>query len=464
MDEGAARGTLPARGSPGWRASRFHLFVAFAFTVMADPVSSVAYANEAALRALDGDLSDLFVTMAIVIGTIAVIAATYHQLMGRFPAGGGGALALGTAFGEGWAFLPLGALLVDFTLTVAISSAAGASAVIAYVPELADWRVPLALGLAALVAAGICLGHRGRVAFATVTLGFIALAAVVIARGFVSGVPDPGSVSDGGDGPLIANAAILAALLAVPFGMALATGVEAPSDAIAQLPQLRDRGRRLFGRLTVWLMLAIVGLLTLSLSALAVHLGVGLPPPDSTMLAEIGRRATGGGGLFAAFQAASALLLLAAAASSYLAASGLMKALALHGGERDGLLPKRLGTTNRWFVPHWGIAVVLVVAAVLLLLAGGKEREIVHFYAVAVFAAFLGALLGCARLSLRDGQTGAFAVNVTGLVLVVLVLAVNLSRADAVIALAAAALIALYLRGVWIRHGRPAGVARLGAG
>ncbi len=130
------------------------LFIGFAFTVMADPVSSIAYAIESALRHLEGNLGDLFLTMALVIGTIAVVAATYHQLIRRFPEGGGGARSVGVAFGDAWAFIPLGALLVDFVITVAISCAAGASAVIAYVPELEPERMLLALGLTALVAAG----------------------------------------------------------------------------------------------------------------------------------------------------------------------------------------------------------------------------------------------------------------------------------------------------------------------
>jgi amino acid transporter len=120
-----------------WRLSgRGMLFVAFAVTGMADRVSSIAYAIEAALSHLEGDLGVLFVTMALVIGKFAVIAATYHQLIRRFPDGGGGARSVGTAYGEGWAFIPLGALLVDFVITVAISCAAGASAIIAYLPGL----------------------------------------------------------------------------------------------------------------------------------------------------------------------------------------------------------------------------------------------------------------------------------------------------------------------------------------
>ena len=136
-------------------------------------------------------------------------------------------------------------------------------------------------------------------------------------------------------------------LLALPLGMALATGVEAPSNAIAQLGQLGESGRRRFGQLTLWLMVAIVGTLTLSLAALAVRLDLGYPGADSTLLADIAHAATGGGPEFAAFQGASALLLLAAAASSYLAGSGLLKALAAHGGDGDGLLPRRFRKTER---------------------------------------------------------------------------------------------------------------------
>src|SRR5437763_11696702 len=123
--------------------SRRFLFIAFAFAVMGDPVSSVAYAIEAALRALDGRLDLLLPTMLVVIGIIALVIVNYHRLIARFP-GGGDAQAAGTAFGEGWAFLPLGSLIVDYALTIAISCAAAASAVISYAPGVAAARVPLA--------------------------------------------------------------------------------------------------------------------------------------------------------------------------------------------------------------------------------------------------------------------------------------------------------------------------------
>ena len=155
------------------RITVFNLFVAFAFTIMADPVSSVAYALEAALGGLDGDLESLFPTMALVIGVIALVAAGYHGLIAY-----AFRMAVATPRGSPRRSAKAGrschwALLVDFTLTIAVSCAAGASAVIAYVPELAGLRVPLALALVLAVGAGTLLGHRARVVFATATLAFV---------------------------------------------------------------------------------------------------------------------------------------------------------------------------------------------------------------------------------------------------------------------------------------------------
>ena len=69
------------------RRTKALLFFAFAFAVMADPVSSVAYAIEAALRALHGDLGLLVPTMALVLGIIGLVSLNYHQLYARFPEG-----------------------------------------------------------------------------------------------------------------------------------------------------------------------------------------------------------------------------------------------------------------------------------------------------------------------------------------------------------------------------------------
>ncbi|ARH95016.1 hypothetical protein STRMOE7_02420 [Streptomyces sp. MOE7] len=430
------------------------LFFAFAFAVIADPVSSVAYAIEAALHALQGDLSRLLPTMSLVVGLVVVVTANYWQLVRRFPKGGGAAAAAGRAFGPSWTFLPIGALVVDFVLTIGISISAAASAVIALAPALAPLRIVFALVLLVVVAGLTWFGHGGRLLFAAMTALFVAVGVTVVVLGFVAphalgtapATPHPG-----------AHSAVLAVVLAFPVAMALATGVEAPSTAIAQLGQLDDTARRRFGRGTLALLVVIVGGLTLALTVLAGRLHIGLPGHDSTQIADIAHAAAGPGWLYAAFQLTSSLLLLAAASSSFQAGPGLLKALA--GTEdRPGVLPAVLGRTNRHHTPYWSVVVYLAAAAVIIVAAAGKEQELVLFYAVAVFVSFLVGLIAMTRFARTEHKPLLATVNALAAVAVAFTLAVNLTRGWPVLSMAATVAIAaaLYLR--WTRAGRPSGI------
>ena len=382
--------------------SRAVLLFAFAFAVMADPVSSVAYAIEAALRALRGDLALLLPTMTLVVAIIVVVIVNYHQLVGRYPQGGGAPAAAADAFGEPSAFIPIGALIVDFVLTIAISTAAAASAVIAFFPSLAGLRAPIALLLVAGVAAGTWFGHRGRAVFAVMTAVFVVLALAVLIYGLFL-TPRLGSPATTAPG----HAPPLAVALAFPVAMALATGIEAPSSAIAQLGELDDVGRRRFGRITLWLTLVIVGTLTLGLTAELVHLRIGVPPDHSTQIAELARVATAPP-VFAAFQLATALLLLSAASSSLQAGPGLLKALARKrdlDGTSTGILPAWLGRTNSRYTPYWGVLVFMLAAGAVTLAARGRDQELVLFYAAAVFGPSTRAWSPCAgSLGRRGGS------------------------------------------------------------
>jgi amino acid permease-like protein len=448
------RAVRPAVRSATVRARRW-LFFAFAFAVMADPVSSVAYAIEAPLRSLNGHLNLLLPTMSIVIGIIALVTLNYWQLVRAFPEGGGSPEAAGRAFGEEWSFLPIGALVVDFALTIAISIAAAGSAAIAYVPALAGWRIVIDLALVAFVGGLTWFGHGARLIFAVMTWMFLIGAAAVLAIGWT------GPHSTHGHAPLTGTAGTpwTAVLLAFPVAMALATGTEAPATSIAQLGQLRNRGRWLFGRGTLLLTIAIVGALTLSLTALAVHLHVGIPRPDSTQIADLAQTATGKGGLFAFFQLTSGLLLLAAASSSFQAGPGLLKALARPAANgASGLLPAPLARTNRYHTPIMAVLVYAVISAVIVLIAGGHEQELVLVYAVAVFVSFLAGLLAMARFSHRQGARLLTVTNLLGAAAVAFTLAVNLARGYPLLAIAATGLIAAVLHTRWVRAGRPRGV------
>jgi amino acid transporter len=436
--------------------SRQVLLLAFAFAVMADPVSSVAYAIEAALRELRGNLGLLLPAMGLVVAIIALIITNYHQLVARFPEGGGAAAAAGKAFGEGWAFVPIGALIVDFVLTIAISVAAGASALIDYVPGLAPDRVPLALVLLVCVAGLTWFGHLGRAIFAVMTLSFVVAGVAVLIGGLQAHVADVGRITHSSG-----NAATIAVLLAFPVAMALATGVEAPSSAIAQLAQLDNAGRRRFGRVTLWLTLAVVGTLTLGLTAAAVRLKIGIPAANSTQIGNLAK-ASVSHGVFAFFQLTTALLLLAAASSSFQAGPGLLKALArrtVSDGHGVGILPAWMGRSNDHHTPYWAVVLFLLISALVTLAVGAHDQVLVLYYAVSVFMSFLVGLLAMARFSRRERHYGSLVLNVGGAFVVAFTLAANLARGHPIVSVAAALLIGLALHRLWVGAGRPRGIA-----
>src|SRR5213079_3289781 len=144
--------------------------------------------------------------------------------------------------------------------------------------------------------------------------------------------------------------------------------------------------------------------------------------------------------------------------SSFQAGPGLLKALSSTGGG-VGVLPGSLGRANRHHTPYWGVAVFLGISGVIVDAAGAREQRLVLFYAVAVFAAFLCGLLAMARffraerrwLLLVTSLLGAFAVGLT--------LVINVARGYPIVSLAAAMAIAGTLHRLWVRAGRPRGVA-----
>jgi len=317
---------------------------------------------------------------------------------------------------------------------------------------LAGWRIPLAVVLTAIVAGLTWFGHLGRAFFAILTLGFIVITVAVLVSGLNVPVHPTGTTG---------HAEPLAAALAFPVAMALATGVEAPSSAIAQLGQLDDTGRRRFGRVTLWLTLGIVGTITLGLTAEAVHLRIGIPAANSTQIADLASRAAHPA-LYGLFQLVTALLLLSAASSSFQAGPGLLKALA-RGHAETGILPKLWGITNRHHTPYWGVLLFLVVSAAVIGAAGGQDQRLVLFYAVSVFLSFLAGLLAMARFSAAGRQWGQLAVNIVGATVVGFTLVVNLARGQPIASLAAALLIAVVLYGLWVRAGRPRGIRSVAA-
>jgi len=102
----------------------------------------------------------------------------------------------------------------------------------------------------------------------------------------------------------------------------------------------------------------------------------------------------------------------------------------------------------------YGIFTALVVVA-----AQADEQELVPFYAVSVFLSFLAGLVAMVVLSYREGKRGALTLNSVGALIVAFVLVINLARVFPLASLGAAFFVAGGLYWLWVKNGRPRGIA-----
>src|SRR4029453_11174940 len=88
-----------------------------------DGLSSAAYGPEEAFKAL-GDYGHLALLLALMMTvTIAVISASYSQIIELFPTGGGGYLVATKLLGPYAGVVSGCALVIDYVLTISVSIA-----------------------------------------------------------------------------------------------------------------------------------------------------------------------------------------------------------------------------------------------------------------------------------------------------------------------------------------------------
>src|SRR5690349_12847151 len=112
-----------------------------------DPLSSVAYATEEILRVLTvGGVAVLSLVTpigAVIATMLAIVVFSYRQTIHAYPSGGGAYIVSKDNLGINAALIAAAALLIDYTLTVAVSIAAGVAAVTSAFPSLHVNRVEL---------------------------------------------------------------------------------------------------------------------------------------------------------------------------------------------------------------------------------------------------------------------------------------------------------------------------------
>lgn len=358
-----------------------------------DALSSVAYATEEILRVLilaaaTGALSIMMPIGFAVMLLLAIVAISYRQTIAAYPRGGGSYIVakdnLGTLPG-----LAAGAsILIDYTMTVAVSVSAGVAAIYSLFPELREYRVEICLGIIVLVTIANLRGIReaGNI-FAVPTyifvvgiLGMIIFGALRLFLG-VGGVPvyerPEETVQLGAEG-----LTLFLLLRAFTQGCTALTGVEAISDGVPAFKPPEARNAR-----TTLLWMAVLAITMFGgITFLADRLGV-LPSESETVLSQIGRTIFPEIGdanpFWFVLQIATALILVLAANTAFADFPRLSYFLA-----RDRYMPHQYSFRGDRLAFSWGIITLAIVAGILIVAFNGDTTALIPLYTVGVFNSF----------------------------------------------------------------------------
>lgn len=369
-----------------------------------DAMASVAYGPESIVLVLAaagayGLGFTVPVTVAIAV-LLAVLVASYRQVIAAFPDGGGSYAVAKAHLGRRTALTAAASLVIDYILNVAVSVTAGVAALTSAVPSLYDDRVWLCLGVLALVTAvnlrGIAESARW---FMVPTAVFVLSILAIIVVGLFRDAPASTAAAAGHASVLAENATAVGALLllkAFAAGCSALTGVEAVANAV---PSFRTPRVKRAQHTEV----ALGALLGVMLIGLAVLIGrFHLQPVDGvTVLAQLADASLGHGVGFFVVQFATVVLLGLAANTSFGGLPVLMDLLA-----RDNHLPHVFALRADRQVYRYGVLFLAVVSAALLVGSGGDVNDLVPLFSIGVFVGFTICQVGMVRHWHRNRPAG----------------------------------------------------------
>lgn len=398
----------------------------------ADGLSSSCYGPEEIYKTVAGyPALSLFVALGAVI-TIVVLCASYRQIIGRFPSGGGGYLVASKLLSPAAGVVSGSALLVDYVLTIAISVASGADALFSILP--AHWMSAKLAAAAGGVALLTVLNLRGvkesvmlwvPIFFLFVgTHAFALIYAVTSHLGQTGTIVSTAVAQVGAAEHDLGWFGVLALLLkAYSLGAGTYTGIEAVSNGLPILREPRvDTARRTMNYMGASLAITVFGLL------LAYQLYGVTPVAGKTLNAVMFERLvehwpTGIGSLFVTLaMGSSTALLFIAAQAGFLDGPRVLATMAL-----DRWFPGRFATLSDRFVTQNGILLMGGSALVVLILTQGDVGMLVVLYSINVFITFSLSQLGMVMDGLRrrkdhPGWGRQVAINGLGLLLTTFVL------------------------------------------
>ena len=401
-----------------------------------DPISSTAYATEEMLLVLvTAGAAAVSLSLPLALGIVLLLlmlVVSYRQVIAAYPKGGGAYMVSRDNLGTPMAAVAASALLVDYTLTVAVSVSAGAAALASAIEVIGEWRVELSLAFIALLTWGNLRGIResGRL-FAVPTYVYITSLGATLAYGLwrlaqgdlgrITYTPEE-AAELAMHGEQLATITLFLILRAYAAGTTALTGVEAIADGVPAFrpPEARNAQRTLLA------MAAIMGTLFLSITFLANRVGA-LPFEDGqpTLVAQIARHVLGGGvgtAFFVFVQVATLFILVLAANTAF---NGF-PVLAFFAAN-DHLMPRQLRKRGHRLVYSNGILVLAGAAAFLVVSFGAEVHALIPLYAIGVITSFTLAQAGMTLRHLRVRQPGwrkGLAINGLGALVTAVVLGV----------------------------------------
>ncbi|MDD7936847.1 APC family permease [Actinomycetospora lutea] len=384
-----------------------------------DALSSVAYAPQEVLITLS--LAGLgayalspWVGAAVIVVLITVIVS-YRQNVHAYPSGGGDYEIATVNLGRYAGLVVASALLVDYTLTVAVSVSSAADNLGALVPFVGDHKVLFAVAAILVLTAINLRGVReSGITFAIPTycfivcmVGMIVWGGVQLALGQDLVAPSAGfgvRPEGGGDSTddLTQLALVFLVLRSFTQGCAALTGVEAISNGVPAFRKPKSRNAAttlaMLGLISVFLFSGMIALARSSGVVMAERPAeqlVGAPPGyrQETLIAQVARTVFDGfppG--FWAVTIFTALILVLAANTAFNGFPVLGSILA-----QDRYLPRQLHTRGDRLAFSNGILFLAFFAVVLVVGFGAEVTALIPLYTVGVFVSFTLSQSGMVR-------------------------------------------------------------------
>ena len=378
-----------------------------------DALSSVAYAPQEifAVLSVAGLAAYAYAPWlaALVCLVMIVVVASYRQNVHAYPSGGGDYEVATVNLGPRFGLLVASALLVDYILTVAVSTAAGVANIGSAISIVADHPVWFSLGIIAVVCALNLRGIReSGAAFAIPVYAFIVSMYALLITGLIRWAlgADMRAASAGYE--LQAEHALtgvaLLFLLARGFssGSAALTGVEAISNGVPafQKPKSRNAAATLamMAALSVTMMLGLVALTLITGAQIAEDPAtqlVGAPDGyyQQTLIAQIAET------VFADIPVAFYVVSFTTGFILILACNTAFNGFPVLGSilAQDRFLPRQLHTRGDRLAFSNGIVFLAVVAGILVAAFRADVTALIQLYIVGVFVSFTCSQAGMIR-------------------------------------------------------------------